>query len=279
MNKEVTQSTKIAIFRNRKIRKTIHKNEWWFVVEDVVLALIDSNDSKQYIQRMKLRDPELSKGWVQIVHTLSIETSGGKQRMNCANTEGIFRIIQSVPSPKAEPFKRWLARVGYERVQEIEDPELAQKRARALYKAKGYPQDWIERRMRSIAIREELTDEWQKHGVELAKEYEILTAEISKATFGVTPSEHKKIKGLKRQNLRDHMSDLELLFSQLGEAATTEITKTEHPQGFEKNKQVSNRGGKIAGDARSNLEKETGRKVITSQNYLPKKQDKKLLKK
>ena len=278
MNQETAQITKIAIFRNRKIRKTIHKNEWWFVVEDVVLALIDSNDSKQYIQRMKLRDPELSKGWVQIVHTLPIETGGGKQRMNCANTEGIFRIIQSIPSPKAEPFKRWLARVGHERVQEIEDPELAQKRARALYKAKGYPEDWIERRMRSIAIREELTDEWQKHGVELAKEYEILTAEISRATFGVTPSEYKKLKGLKRQNLRDHMNDLELLFSQLGEAATTEITKTEHPQGFEKNKKVSKRGGKIAGDARSNLEKETGRKVITSQNYLPKKQSIKLMK-
>ena len=278
MNQETVQITKIAIFRNRKIRKTIHKNEWWFVVEDVVLALIDSSDSKQYIQRMKLRDPELSKGWIQIVHTLAIETSGAKQKMNCANTEGIFRIIQSIPSPKAEPFKLWLARVGYERVQEIEDPELAQKRARALYKAKGYPEDWIERRMRSIAIREELTDEWQKHGVELAKEYEILTAEISRATFGVTPSDHKKIKGLKRENLRDHMNDLELLFSQLGEAATTEITKTEHPRGFEKNKQVSKRGGKIAGDARSNLEKETGRKVITSQNYLLKKQSKRLLK-
>ncbi len=278
MNQETAQITKIAVFRNRKIRKTIHKNEWWFVVEDVVLALIDSNDSKQYIQRMRLRDPELSKGWVQIVHTLLIETSGGKQKMNCANTEGIFRIIQSIPSRKAEPFKRWLARVGYERVQEIEDPELAQKRSRALYKAKGYPEDWIERRMRSIAIREELTDEWQKHGVELAKEYEILTAEISRATFGVTPSEYKKLKGLRRENLRDHMSDLELLFSQLGEAATTEITKTENPQGFEKNKKVSKRGGKIAGDARSNLEKETGRKVITSQNYLPKKRSSRLLK-
>src|SRR3989344_3012973 len=273
------ETTKIAIFKGQKIRKTIYRNEWWFVVEDVVLALIDSNDPKQYIQRMKQRDMELDKGWVQIVHTLEVPTIGGKQKMNCANTEGIFRIIQSIPSPKAEPFKRWLAKVGYERVREIEDPELAQKRVRALYKAKGYPQDWIERRMRSIAIREELTDEWQKHGVELAKEYEILTAEISKATFGVTPSEYKKIKGLERQNLRDHMNDLELLFSQLGEAATTEITKTEHPQGFDKNKQVSRRGGKIAGDARSNLEKETGRKVITSQNYLPKKQAKKLLKK
>ncbi|PIY95065.1 MAG: phage antirepressor protein [Candidatus Levybacteria bacterium CG_4_10_14_0_8_um_filter_35_23] len=279
MNQEITQKTKVAIFRNRKIRKIIHRNEWWFVVEDIVLALIDSNDSKQYIQRMRLRDPELSKGWVQIVHTLPIETSGGKQKMNCANTEGIFRIIQAIPSSKAEPFKRWLARVGYERIQEIEDPELAQKRARALYKAKGYPEDWIERRMRSVAIREELTDEWQKHGVELAREYEILTAEISKATFGVTPSEYKKIKGLKRENLRDHMNDLELLLSQLGEAATTEITKTEHPQGFKENKQVSKRGGKIAGDARSHLERETGKKVITSRNYLPKKQKKRLLRK
>ena len=278
MNQETAQTTKIAIFRNRKIRKTIHKNEWWFVVVDVVAALTDSIQPDGYIKDMRRRNPELSKGWGQIATPLAIETGGGKQRMNCANTEGIFRIIQSIPSPKAEPFKRWLARVGYERVQEIEDPELAQKRARALYKAKGYPEDWIERRMRSIAIREELTDEWQKHGVELAKEYEILTAEISKATFGVTPSEYKKIKGLKRQNLRDHMSDLELLFSQLGEAATTEITKTEHPQGFDKNKQVSRRGGKIASDARTNLEKETGRKVITPQNYLPKKQGKKLLK-
>lgn len=278
MSQEVAQITKIAIFRNRKIRKTIHKNEWWFVVIDVIAALTDSQNPKQYLKNMLNRDEELAKGWVQIEHPLLIETAGGKQRVRCANTEGIFRIIQSIPSPKAEPFKRWLARVGYERVKEIEDPELAQKRARALYKAKGYPDDWIERRMRSIAIREELTDEWQKHGVELAKEYEILTAEISKATFGITPSEYKKVKGLKRENLRDHMNDLELLFSQLGEAATTEITKTEHPRGFEKNKQVSKRGGKIAGDARSNLEHETGRKVITSKNYLPKKQGKKILK-
>ena len=279
MSQEVAQTTKIAIFRNRKIRKTIHKNEWWFVIVDVVAALTDSIQPDGYIKDMRRRDPELSKGWGQIAIPLSVQTSGGMQKLNCANTEGIFRIIQSIPSPKAEPFKRWLARIGYERVQEIEDPELAQKRARALYKLKGYPEDWIERRMRSIAIREELTDEWQKHGVELAKEYEILTAEISRATFGMTPSEHKKIKGLKRENLRDHMSDLELLFSQLGEAATTEITKTEHPHGFERNKRVSRRGGKIAGDARSNLEKETGRKIITSQNYLPKKQSKKLLKK
>jgi len=238
MDQETAQTTKIAIFRNRKIRKTIHSNEWWFVIVDVVAALTDSVQPDGYVKDMRRRDPELSKGWGQIATLLSVQTSGGAQKVNCANTEGIFRIIQSIPSPKAEPFKLWLARVGYERVQEIEDPELAQKRARAFYKAKGYPEDWIERRMRSIAIREELTDEWQKHGVELAKEYEILTAEISKATFGVTPSEYKKIKGLRRENLRDHMSDLELLFSQLGEAATTEITKTEHPRGFERNKAV-----------------------------------------
>ena len=170
---------------------------------------------------------------------LKIESSDGKRySTDCANTEGIFRIIQSIPSPKAEPFKKWLAKVGYERVQEIEDPELATKRTRALYKAKGYSENWIEKRMRGIAIREELTDEWKKHGVELQKEYEILTAEISKAAFGLTPSEYKTLKGLKRENLRDHMTDLELIFSMLGEASTTQITKIENPEGFEENSAV-----------------------------------------
>ena len=243
--------TKIAIFRNKEIRKTIYKNEWWFSVVDVIEALTNSTNPNDYWFKMKIRlkgedDIELST----ICRQLKLKAADGKLReTDCADTESIFRIIQSIPSSKAEPFKRWLARVGYERIQEIEDPELAQKRAKALYKAKGYPDEWIERRMRGIAIREELTDQWQKHGVEMPKEYEILTAEISKATFGVTPGEYKKLKGLKRENLRDHMNDLELLFSQLGEAATTEITKTEHPQGFEKNKHVSKRGGKIAGDA------------------------------
>ena len=221
------KETKIAIFKNKKVRKTIHKNEWWFVIEDVVVVLTDSPNPKDYINKMRRRDNELSKGWVQIVHTLTIDTVGGRQRMNCANTEGIFRIIQSIPSPKAEPFKRWLAKVGYERVQEIENPELATKRTRMLYKLKGYPGDWIEKRMRGIAIREELTDEWQKRGAEAQKDYEILTAEISKATFGVTPSEYKKLKGLKRENLRDHMDDFELIFTMLGERATTEIHRTE----------------------------------------------------
>ena len=268
---------KIAIFKGKEIRKTIYQNEWWFVVEDIVLALIDSNDPKQYIQKMKSRDPELDKGWVQIVHTLSIPTEGGQQKMNCANTEGLFRIIQSIPSSKAEPFKRWLAKVGYERVQEIDNPELATKRTRILYKLKGYPDDWIEKRMRGIAIREELTDEWQRRGAQERRDYEILTAEISKATFGVTPAEYKKLKGLKRENLRDHMDDFELIFNMLGERSTTEIHRTEDSKGVPKLKKDANRGGRIAGIARNELEKEIGRSAVSKENYLPKKKKHKYL--
>ena len=270
--------TNISVFRGKEIRKTIHNDEWWFVVEDVVLALIDSKDPKQYIQRMKQRDSELSKGWVQIVHTLSVDTLGGAQRMNCANTEGIFRIVQSIPSPKAEPFKRWLAKVGYERVQEIEDPELATKRTRALYKAKGYSDDWIEKRMRGIAIREELTDEWKNREVRREKEYSILTAEIAKAAFGVTPGEHKKLKGLNRENLRDHMTDLELIFSMLGEASTTEITRADDARGFQESKRAAHKGGEVAGKARKDLERKTRKKVVSPENYLdiPQKERKQL---
>ena len=260
--------TRIALFQRKEVRRAIYNNEWWFVVEDVVLALIESRDPKQYIQRMKQRDPELGKGWVQIVHTLSIPTAGGPQPMLCANTEGLFRLIQSIPSPKAEPFKRWLAKVGYERIQEIEDPELATKRTRALYKAKGYSDDWIEKRMRSIAVRDELTDEWKKRGVRERREYAILTAEISKATFGLTPSQYAEFKRLKRENLRDHMTDLELIFSMLGEAATTEITRTRDARGFPENKQTARAGGTVAGNARRELEKKSGRKVVSSENYL-----------
>ena len=262
--------TKIAIFRNKEIRKTIHSNEWWFVITDVVAALTDSVQPDGYIKDMRRRDPELSKGWGQIATPLAIETVGGKQKINCANTEGIFRIIQSIPSPKAEPFKRWLAKVGYERIQEIEDPELATKRTRALYKAKGYSDDWIEKRMRGIAIREELTDEWQKRGAKLQKDYEILTAEISKASFGVTPNQYKKLKGLKRQNLRDHMDDFELIFTMLGERATTEIHRTEDSKGVPKLKSDAKAGGDIAGGARRKLEKRLGRSIVSRENYLPK---------
>jgi len=270
--------TRIAVLRGEKIRKTIHKKEWWFVVEDVVVALTDTVNVKDYINKMRLRDEELAKGYGQFVHTLLIETAGGKQHMNCANTEGLFRIVQSIPSPKAEPFKRWLARVGYERIKEIEDPELATKRTRALYKAKGYSDDWIEKRMRGIAIREELTDQWQKRGIQQHREYEILTAEISSATFGMTPSAYKKYKKLKRENLRDHMTDLELIFSMLGEASTKEIAVNKDAQGFVQNKQAAYEGGTVSGNARKELEKKSGRRVMTRKNYLKVPQDKKLLK-
>ncbi len=260
-------TTKIALFKKKEIRKTIHNNEWWFVIIDVVAALTDSVQPKGYIKDMRRRDLELSKGWGQIATPLLIETSGGQQKMNCANTEGIFRIVQSIPSPKAEPFKRWLAKVGYERIQEIEDPELATKRTKALYKAKGYPDDWIEKRVRGIAIREELTDEWQKRGVGEDKEYAILTAEISKATFGMTPAEYKEFKHLSRENLRDHMTDLELIFSMLGEASTTEITRNKDAQGFDENRDAAIKGGNVAGNARKDLERKSGKKVSTKQNY------------
>ena len=234
---------------------------------DVISVLTDSVQPDGYIKDMRRRDPELSKGWGQIATPLSIDTAGGPQKVLCANTEGIFRIIQSVPSPKAEPFKRWLAKVGYERIQEIENPELATKRTRTLYKLKGYPDSWIEKRMRGIAIREELTDEWQKRGAARQRDYEILTAEISKATFGVVPSEYKKLKGLRRENLRDHMNDLELIFTMLGERATTEIHRDEDSQGIPKLKADAKTGGGIAGGARKQLEKRLGRTIISKKNF------------
>lgn len=268
----------IAVFKGKSIRRTIHNNEWWFVIADVVSALTDSSDPGGYIKDMRRRDEELSKGWGQIATPLSIQTEGGPQKMNCANTEGIFRIIQSIPSRKAEPFKRWLAKVGYERVQEIEDPELAAKRMRALYKAKGYSEDWIEKRIRGIAIREELTDEWKKREVNSPREYEILTSEIAKAAFGITPRVHKKLKGLSRENLRDHMTDLELIFSMLGEAATTEITRAEDAKGFPENKRTAKKGGAVAGKARKDLERKTGRRVVSPENYLTEPENRKRLK-
>lgn len=269
------ETTQIAIFKGKKVRKIIHQNEWWFSVNDIIEALTDSNDPAQYFKRLKSRDTELKqlmkKGGVQFVPPLmlDIETAGGKQKAYCWNTQGIFRLIQSIPSPKAEPFKRWLAKVGYERVKEIEDPELATKRTRALYKAKGYLDDWIEKRMRGIAIREELTDEWQKRGAHLQKDYEILTAEISQATFGITPGDYKKLKGLKRENLRDHMDDFELIFTMLGERSTTEIHRTENSQGMQKLKKDAKEGGEVAGVAKKMLEKRLGRSVVSKKNYLP----------
>jgi hypothetical protein len=269
-----TKDTKIALFRRKEIRKTIHNDEWWFVITDIIAALTDSTNPSEYLKKMRLRDPALAdlfdKGGGQLVPPLYLpfKTAGGTQNILAWNTEGIFRLIQSVPSPKAEPFKRWLARVGYERIQEIENPEIASKRVRAIYRAKGYSDDWIEKRMRSIAIRDELTDEWKKRGVREDREYSILTAEISKATFGMTPSEYARFKSLNRENLRDHMTDLELIFSMLGEASTTEIARNRDTLGFEENKGAAREGGEVAGEARRDLERKSGRKVSTRENYL-----------
>ncbi len=272
---------KLAIFQGCEIRKTMHKNEWWFVVNDVVEVLTETPNVKDYVRKMRIRDNELVKGWGQIVTPLSIHTVGGLQKLNCANTEGIFRIIQSIPSPKAEPFKRWLAKVGHERLEEIENPELAQERMKSLYEQKGYPKDWIAKRLRGMAIRQNLTDEWKERGIEHQKDYSILTAEISKATFGMTPSEykkHKKLPAKSKANLRDNMTSLELIFTMLGERVTTEISQGEKPKGMPANKKVAKRGGGVAGKARKHTEKELGRSVISNDNYLPKQEKERKLK-
>ena len=258
------ETTRIALFKGKKIRKTIYKNEWWFSVVDIIGVLTGTERSRKYWNDLKTK--LIKEGYTEVsekIGQLKLPAPDGKLReTDCANTETIFRIIQTIPSPKAEPLKRWLAKVGYERIQEIEDPELATKRTRALYKAKGYSDDWIEKRMRGIAIREELTDEWQKRGAEIQKDYEILTAEISKATFGVTPSQYKKLKGLKRQNLRDHMDDFELIFTMLGERSTTEIHRNEDSKGMPKLKSDAKDGGDISGVARRKLERRRGRSIV-----------------
>ena len=258
---------KLAVFEGREIRKTIHNGEWWFVVEDVVLALIESKDPKQYIQRMKRRDPELAKGWVQIVHTLAVSTVGGAQRMLCANTEGLFRIIQSIPSPKAEPFKRWLAKVGHERIQEIENPELAQERMKQLYEQKGYPKEWIDKRLRGIAVRQDLTDEWQQRGAKNSREYAILTNEIMQGAFELKVDDYKAVKGLERENLRDHMTDMELILTMLAEATTTKLHRDRDSQGFEPLKKDAQDGGAVAGRTRRDIEQQSGVAVVSSSNY------------
>ncbi len=274
-----SEITKIALFKGKEIRRTLHNNEWWFSIVDVCEALTGSVDAGAYWRKLKQRLSEEGSEVVTFCHRLKLLAPDNKMReTDCANTEGMFRIVQSIPSPKAEPFKRWLAKVGYERVQEIENPELATKRTRMLYKLKGYSDDWIEKRMRGIAIREELTDEWKKRGAENTRDYEILTGEISKATFGVTPAEYKKLKGLKRENLRDHMDDFELIFNMLGERATTEIHRTEDSKGITKLKADAQAGGDIASGARKNLEKRLGRSVVSKKNFLKNPEDKKRLK-
>ena len=261
--------TKLTIFKGKEIRRTLHEDEWWFAIADIVEVLTASADPCQYIKKMRQRDTELNFYWGTICTSLPLQAPDGNMRKtNCVNTEGLFRIIQSISSPKAEPFKRWLAKVGYERVQEIEEPQLATRRSKALYLADGYSEAWIEKRMRGIAVRAELTDEWKSRGVKEQPEYAILTSEISKAAFGMTYSEYKELKGLKWENLRDHMTDLELIFFMLGEAATTEIARKQDALGFPENKVAARKGGKIAGDAREELEIETEDNVVSSENYL-----------
>ena len=273
----------LVVFQGKKIRKTWHNNEWWFSIVDVIAVLTESVDARNYWKVLKHRIIQESENEVVTnCNQLKLPAEDGKMReTDCVNTEGAFRIVQSIPSPNAEPFKLWLAKVGYERVKEIENPELAQKRTREIYKAKGYSDDWIEKRVRGIAIRDELTNEWGKRGVKADIEYAILTSEISKATFGMNPSEYKNFKGLKTENLRDHMNDLELIFNMLGEASTTKIARSKNSQGFVENKDAAKRGGKIAGDARQQLELESREKVATPENYLdlPEKEKRKRLSK
>ncbi|MCX6150082.1 MAG: Bro-N domain-containing protein [Ignavibacteriales bacterium] len=270
----------IKLFESKKIRSVWNEEEqiWYFSVVDVVEVLADSIKPRDYWYRLKKREKEQGIDLSTICRQLKLESSDGKYyESDCSDVEGLFRIIQSIPSPKAEPFKRWLAKVGYERLEEIENPELASQRVREIYKAKGYSDTWIEKRVRGIAVRDELTDEWKKRGIKEQLEFSILTSEISKATFGLTPYEYKNYKGLQKrnENLRDHMTDLELIFSMLGEASTTEIARKQNSQGFPENKATAKKGGKIAGDAREALEKETGKKVVTKENYLALQENKK----
>jgi hypothetical protein len=262
----------IILFESKKVRREWNEEDqkWYFSIQDVLEILTSSADIKQYVKKLKARDPVLNTNWGTFCTLVEMEAADGKSRkIQAANTEGLLRIIQSVPSPKAEPFKRWLAKVGYERLEEIENPEIAAQRMREIYRLKGYSEDWIEKRMRGIAVRDELTEEWKKRGVKEQKEYAILTAEISKATFGMTPSEYKSFKsiGKPNENLRDHMNDLELIFSMLGEASTTEIARKKDTLGFNENKIAAVEGGTVAGNARQELEKKTGARVSTSENY------------
>lgn len=260
----------IKLFESKNIRSAWNEAEekWYFSVQDVVSILTETVDAKDYIKKIKKRDLQLNNNWGTICPLVEMVAGDGRKRkIQAADTKGLLRIIQSIPSPKAEPFKLWLAQVGSERLEEIENPELAIQRTREIYKLKGYSYEWVEKRMRSIAIREELTEEWSERGIKEQKEYAILTAQISKATFGLTPSEYKEVKNLKRENLRDHMTDLELIFSMLGEASTTAIVKTQNPKGFIENKKAAKQGGDVAGNARKELEKKTGEKVVSTTNY------------
>ena len=263
------ENNSIQLFEDRKIRTAWdeEKEEWYFSVQDVVAVLSESTDPKQYIKKMRARDPQLSANWGTICTPVQMLAADGKQRkVQAANTEGILRIIQSIPSPKAEPFRRWLAQVGRERIEETIDPEQAIDRALETYLKKGYSEDWIHQRILSIRVRNELTAEWQARGVEQGREYAILTDEITKAWSGMTTRQYKNLKGLKKENLRDNMSTLEIVLNMLAETTTTELSKAHQPEGFEESRIVARRGGKVAGDARRAIEADTGRPAVTAEN-------------
>ena len=276
MKKKINKLKSIAIFEEKEVRRVWYDEQWYFVIEDVVQALIESRDVKQYIQRIKDRDPELGQGWVQIVRTLDVKTKGGVQKMNCGDLKGIFRIIQSIPSPKAEPFKQWLAKVGQERIEEIQDPERAIMRAKRIYDQKGYSDDWIAKRMRGINVRNTLTDEWKDRGAKEGIDFAILTNEIYKGTFEMTAKEIKEFKNLGNpDNPRDHMNELELILTMLGEATTTKLTQVRDSNGLTLLQKDAKDGGKVAGNARKEIESKTGRKVVMKGNYLGQRQTKK----
>ena len=263
------ENNSIQLFEDRKIRTAWdeEQEEWYFSVQDVIAVLAESSDPKQYIKKMRARDPELSANWGTICTPVQMLAADGKMRkIQAANTEGLLRIIQSIPSPKAEPFKRWLAQVGRERIEETIDPEQAIDRALETYQKKGYDTDWIHQRLLSIRVRNELTAEWQERGVQQGKEYAILTDEITKAWSGMTTRQYKKLKGLKKENLRDNMSTMEIVLNMLAEATTTALSKAHQPEGFSESQKIAHRGGSYAGQVRQDIEKDTGRPVITSQN-------------
>ncbi|MBR1718304.1 MAG: Bro-N domain-containing protein [Bacilli bacterium] len=258
----------LALFEEKEIRKTWKDNKWYFSVEDVVYALTDSKDPKQYINKLRKRDKLLGQGWVQIVHTLRMDTKGGKQNINCADTEGILRIIQSIPSRKAEPFRRWLAMVGNERIEEINNPELAMNRMKLLYEKKGYSKSWIEQRERGIITRHNLTDEWKSRGALLGKDYAILTNEIYNSGFGISAKEYKKIKGIhESKNLRDSMSNIELALTNLGEATAVEFHQNNDSYGLKELKDDMSKAGNVLKTAKKEIENELGRSVVTSNNF------------
>ena len=259
----------LVVFQGKQIRRRLFNGKWYFVIEDIVSVLTESVNPKGYIKDMRRRDSELSKGWGQIATPLSIETKGGRQKVNCANVEGTLRLIQSIPSKKAEPFKLWLAKVGFERLQETMEPELALIRARRNWQMRGLSEKWIEQRMRGQETRNKLTDYWNAHGVKEGIEYAKLTDVIHQEWTGLSTGQHKRLKGLKSQNLRDHMTEAELIFTALAELSTTQIAKAENAEGYPKNKIAAKKGGSIAKSARKQLEEQTGKRVVSTENYLP----------